>query len=415
MTTKIERPVLDPPIGALPPHPHEYPVVGALPSLLANPVRFCTRMMLEHNDLVCLDLGFGTIYLVTLPEHIHHVLVENHDNYWKGDVFERTRFLFGNGLVVNEGESWRRQHKLMQPAFAHRRVAALVPVMTEVVERRLAGWEAIADSGQPFEIGEEMMSLTLGIIVKTMFSLSVDDHELEVMARCFCTALEQITIRMATYFLPDKFPLPHQRATREAVETLEVDGLQDHRRAPQERPGRRRPARHAAGGAGRGDGRGDDRPRDPGRGDGHSLRRLRGDRGFPDLDLVSARRASRRGGNAARGAGGGARRPDSDLRGIDPPHLHLAGGPGVDAPLPALLVPQPHLARSRTRSAAIRSRPAPRSCSAPTRPTGTRTTGACPNRSIPSASSPPPSPPAPATPTSPSAPDRGCASAAISR
>lgn len=222
MTTKNERPILDPPIGALPPHPHEYPVVGALPSLMANPVRFCTRMMLEHKDLVGLDLGFGTIYLVTLPEHIHHVLVENHDNYWKGDVFERTRFLFGNGLVVNEGESWRRQHKLIQPAFAHRRVAALVPVMTEVVERRLAGWEAIADSGQPFEIGEEMMSLTLGIIVKTMFSLSVDDRELEVMARCFCTALEQITIRMATYFLPDKFPLPHQRATREAVETLEA-------------------------------------------------------------------------------------------------------------------------------------------------------------------------------------------------
>jgi cytochrome P450 len=222
MTTKNERQILGPPTVALPPHPHEYPVVGALPSLMANPVRFCTRMMLEHKDLVCLDLGFGTIYLVTMPEHIHHVLVENNDNYWKGDVFERTRFLFGNGLVVNEGESWRRQHRLIQPAFAHRRVAALVPVMTEVVEQRLARWDAIADSGQPFEIGEEMMSLTLGIIVKTMFSLSVDARELEVMARCFCTALEQITIRMATYFLPEKFPLPHQRATREAVETLEA-------------------------------------------------------------------------------------------------------------------------------------------------------------------------------------------------
>jgi cytochrome P450 len=224
MTIKIEKLVPDHPDhpgGGLPPHPHEYPLVGALPSMLANPVRFCTRMMLEHNDLVCLDLGFGTVYLVTLPEHNHHVLVENHDNYWKGDVFERTRFLFGNGLVVNEGESWRRQRRLMQPAFAHRRIAALVPVMTDVVEKRLAGWDAVSDAGEPFDISQEMMAMTLGIIVKTMFSLSIDARELEVMSQCFSTALEQITLRMATYFLPEKFPLPHQKVTREAVATLD--------------------------------------------------------------------------------------------------------------------------------------------------------------------------------------------------
>ena len=63
--------------------------------------------------------------------------------------------------------------------------------------------------------------LHLGIIVKTMFSLSIDDRELEIMARCFNTALEQITIRMATYFLPEWLPLPHQRAAQEAVATLE--------------------------------------------------------------------------------------------------------------------------------------------------------------------------------------------------
>ena len=198
MTTKTEELSLHPSIPGVPPHPHKYPLVGALPSLLANPVRFCTRMMIEHNDLVCLDLGFGTIYMVTLPEHIHHVLVENQENYWKGDVFERTRFLFGNGLVVNEGESWRRQRHLMQPAFAHKRIAGLLPIMTDVVERRLAGWEAPSAAGQPIEIGREMMSLTLGIIVKTMFSLSIDERELQGMAQCFSTGLKQNTIRMAT-------------------------------------------------------------------------------------------------------------------------------------------------------------------------------------------------------------------------
>jgi cytochrome P450 len=189
--------------------------------MLSNAPRFCTKMMLEHNDLVRLDLGVGSIYLVTMPDHIHHVMVANHDNYWKGNVFERTRFLFGNGLVVNEGESWKRQRRLMQPAFAHRRIAALIPIMTDVVEQRLAGWEAACAAEQPLEIGQEMLSLTLRIIMKTMFSLSIDDRELGVMAQCFNTALEQITVRMATYFLPEWFPLPHQQACREAVATLD--------------------------------------------------------------------------------------------------------------------------------------------------------------------------------------------------
>jgi cytochrome P450 len=221
MTTKIERLVLDRPVRGVPPSPHGYPLVGALPRMLSNAPRFCTKMMLEYNDLVRLDLGVGSVYLVTMPDHIHHVMVANHDNYWKGDVFDRTRFLFGNGLVVNEGESWRRQRRLMQPAFAHRRVASLIPLMTDVVQQRLARWEAASAAEQPLEIGKEMLSLTLRIIVKTMFSLSIDDRELEIMARCFNTALEQITIRMATYFLPEWFPLPHQQSCREAVATLD--------------------------------------------------------------------------------------------------------------------------------------------------------------------------------------------------
>ncbi|HSS76328.1 MAG TPA: hypothetical protein VLV54_06245, partial [Thermoanaerobaculia bacterium] len=86
MTTKIERLELDRPVRRVPPTPAGYPLVGALPRMLPNPARFCTRMMLEYNDLVRLDLGFGSIYLVTLPDHIHHVMVANHDNYWKGDA-----------------------------------------------------------------------------------------------------------------------------------------------------------------------------------------------------------------------------------------------------------------------------------------------------------------------------------------
>lgn len=221
MTTDIDGAVLQARTRRLPPGPKGRPLIGVLPQLARDPAGFCTRAMLEFDDLVRLDLGFAAIYLVTLPEHVRHVLVDNHENYWKGTLFGRARFLFGNGLVLNEGESWKRQRRLMQPAFAHRRTTSLVPLMSEVVEQRLAGWEAACAAGRPVDVGEEMMSLTLRIIAKTMFSLSIGDAELDEMARAFNTALHHMTRRMFTFFLPEWVPLPGQRGCREAVATLE--------------------------------------------------------------------------------------------------------------------------------------------------------------------------------------------------
>ena len=234
MTTEINSALSKQPA----PGPRGAPLVGVLPQMVRDPAGFCTRAMLEFDDLVRLDLGFTSIYLAALPNHVRHVLVTNDENYWKGKLFARAQFLFGNGLVLNEGESWRRQRRLMQPAFAHRRVASLVSLMAEVVDQRLASWEAAREAGRPLDVSREMMFLTLRIISKTMFSLSVNDRQLDEMARAFGTALEHMTLRMFTFFLPEWFPLKGRRACREAVATLEdrVYGILRERRASGEQP-----------------------------------------------------------------------------------------------------------------------------------------------------------------------------------
>jgi len=66
-----------------------------------------------------------------------------------------------------------------------------------------------------------MMTLTLRIIAKTMFSLSINDGELTQMARAFNTALEHMTLRMFTFFLPEWVPLKGRQGCRKAVDTLE--------------------------------------------------------------------------------------------------------------------------------------------------------------------------------------------------
>src|SRR5277367_5196410 len=67
---------------------------------------------------------FGDIYKATVygtgmygtrnVEFAHHVLVENWQNYVKGQGIKRVALLLGDGLMVSEGELWKRQRRMIQ-------------------------------------------------------------------------------------------------------------------------------------------------------------------------------------------------------------------------------------------------------------------------------------------------------------
>ena len=57
------------------------------------------------------------IYVFSHPEHVRRVLVDNHQNYTKGIGIERVGILLGKGLMVSEGDLWRRQRRMIHPRF----------------------------------------------------------------------------------------------------------------------------------------------------------------------------------------------------------------------------------------------------------------------------------------------------------
>ena len=63
------------------------------------------------------------LWVLSHPDHVRHVLVDHHANFTKGIGIERVAILLGNGLMTSEGDHWRRQRKMVQPAF-HRKVIA---------------------------------------------------------------------------------------------------------------------------------------------------------------------------------------------------------------------------------------------------------------------------------------------------
>ena len=62
--------------------------------------------------------------------------------------------------MTSEGEFWRRQRRLAQPAFHRQRVNAYAAAMVAHAEKSAARWR----DGQSVDVSAEMMRLTLAVV-----------------------------------------------------------------------------------------------------------------------------------------------------------------------------------------------------------------------------------------------------------
>jgi cytochrome P450 len=103
------------------------------------------------------------------PDDVRRILVNNHRNYTKGVGFDRIKILLGNGIIVSEGEFWKRQRRMMQPAFHRRILGQFDGVIARANDRLLAEWQRRCAAGEPVNVTDDMSVMTLEIILSTIF------------------------------------------------------------------------------------------------------------------------------------------------------------------------------------------------------------------------------------------------------
>jgi cytochrome P450 len=113
--------------------------------------------------------GARDCYVIFDPDAIRRVLVTNHRNYMKGRGFQRVKMLLGNGLIVSEGKHWRRQRRMLQPAFQRPSVARLSETMRRVTLRCLDRWRAAAEGGRALDMTYETSAFALDVILESIF------------------------------------------------------------------------------------------------------------------------------------------------------------------------------------------------------------------------------------------------------
>jgi cytochrome P450 len=203
-----------------------------------DPLHWISKWIREHGEIFMLKSPLGQATIVGSPELARQVLVERFARYQqKSRPYTVLRILMGNGLVTSEGEFWRGQRKLVQPAFHRRRLDALFAMMVERVTDCVARLKSTAAAGQAIDVAPVLSQLTLDIISRAMFSSDVQGAAADVSHHI--ATLNEYALRMLRrpwlFLLPRSFPTPFTRVQYRSLRSLNeiVHGIiQTRRRQP---------------------------------------------------------------------------------------------------------------------------------------------------------------------------------------
>lgn len=159
-----------------PPGPPEPVTLGLDAETLAT----LEHLHREYGDMVSMRTANGRLaYFVNDAVEVRRILTRRHTKYHKGPGFERVKMLLGNGVIVSDGDVWRRSRTMIQPAFSRQNVHRLLSVMVGCSDRRASAWARLAARGETCNITSETSDFALELILISVFG---DDYETRILA-----------------------------------------------------------------------------------------------------------------------------------------------------------------------------------------------------------------------------------------
>jgi len=202
------------------PGPRGLPILGVMPEMVSDMLGLFTKTSREFGGIAQFKLLNSTYFLITNPNYVKYILQDNYKNYIRGRSVETGRVLLGNGLPLIDGDFWLRERRLLQPAFHRERLAALTTTASGVIESFIQKWEQNAENGQPLDLDEEMMRLTLSVIIKSMFSADIDD-KIQSLSHAFNVASKFMLWRSQQMWAPPlSVPIPRNVEYNRAFNVL---------------------------------------------------------------------------------------------------------------------------------------------------------------------------------------------------
>ncbi len=164
--------------------------------LSAQPARLYRAWMAEFRT------PFFRSYLVNDPELVKRVLKDRPDDFPKsGRISAGLRPLLGNSVFLTNGALWKRQRRIIDPAFEGGRLRDTFAAMWAAGEAACARLDRMAD-GAPHDVEPEASHAAADVIFRTLFSIPIENATAAEVFRTFQAHQKSQPILNLAAFVP---------------------------------------------------------------------------------------------------------------------------------------------------------------------------------------------------------------------
>ncbi|MFC7382746.1 cytochrome P450 [Sphaerisporangium rhizosphaerae] len=189
---------------------------------MRDPVNMLAELGRESaGGIVRLPVGTPSIYLVSHPDDVQHVLRGNWENYQRQGMFWRPLQRLLGASVLDDGAAWQSSREILQPLFTARYVASLAEQMAAAVDERIAELEPYAASGRSFDAGEELADVVNQTVIKVLFAGRLSREGGRRLSPAYDRAARSIAFRLLLPSMPYSVRLPGDRAFMDAVQRID--------------------------------------------------------------------------------------------------------------------------------------------------------------------------------------------------
>lgn len=181
-----------------------------------DPIAFVKSRFDDYGDMYYVPTSEGGLFVMRHPDHLREVLTTRASSFSKEhSAFDQLSRVLGDGLLTSDGDTWTRQRRMVQPAFAPARMAGYARVMVEESQRTADAWR----NGGTRDVGNEMMSLTLRIVSRALFGHEVPDRDIAVIGDAMTSFQDSLS---TPDLLPAWVPVPGRRRLARSLAGLDA-------------------------------------------------------------------------------------------------------------------------------------------------------------------------------------------------
>ena len=172
---------------------------------------------LYHAWMAEFRLPFFRSYFCNDPDLVETVLKKRSDDFPKSEIIKGALFsLLGNSVFVTNGELWKRQRRIIDPAFEGGRLRDVFPSILLAANEGVKRLEPLA-TGVAIEMEEQASQIAADVIFRTLFSIPItDDIATETFEKFRAYQRTQPLMTLASFMKkPSWIPFFQRKSTRE--------------------------------------------------------------------------------------------------------------------------------------------------------------------------------------------------------